>query len=158
MTMKQEHINPFIAAAKNVIKISCNDEIELGKLSLKKLPLQTSDVVIVLGIVGNVKGQVIFSIDEDVTMAIASKMMMGMPVTKLDEMAKSAICELANMILGNAATIFSNNKIVIDITPPSILIGKDMTVSTVKGDFISIPLNLKESGIGFEVNVCLVEG
>ena len=60
-------------------------------------------------------------------------MMMGMQVVELDEMAKSAICELSNMILGNSATAFSENKIIVDITPPSLLIGKDINVSTMKG-------------------------
>ncbi len=45
---------------------------------------------------------------------------MGMPVTELDDMATSAISELGNMIMGNAATIFSTKGIVIDITPPTV--------------------------------------
>ncbi len=48
---------------------------------------------------------------------------MGMPVTELDDMAMSAISELGNMIMGNAATIFSTKGIVIDITPPTVCRG-----------------------------------
>ena len=42
---------------------------------------------------------------------MASKMMMGMPVTALDDMSISAISELGNMIMGNAATILLNKGI-----------------------------------------------
>ena len=43
--------------------------------------------------------------DKPVALQIASAMMMGMTITELDEMSKSAIAESANMILGNAATL-----------------------------------------------------
>ena len=65
------------------------------------------------------KGQVIIAFNKTVACDIASKMMM-MPVTELDEMAKSAIGELGNMIMGNTATIFSTKGIGIDITPPTV--------------------------------------
>ena len=46
-------------------------------------------------------------------------MMMGMPVTALDDMSASAINELGNMMMGNAATILSTKGIAMDITPPT---------------------------------------
>ena len=42
-------------------------------------------------------------------------MMMGMPVTELDEMSQSALSELSNMLTASAATSFSNLGITIDI-------------------------------------------
>lgn len=76
------------------------------------------------GITGQVKGQVLLDIKEQSAKNIASCMMMGMPVEELDSMALSAISELGNMIMGNAATIFSNSNLLVDITPPSTLIGR----------------------------------
>lgn len=54
---------------------------------------------------------------------VASKMMMGMPVTALDDMSASAINELGNMMMGNAATILSTKGIAMDITPPTLCRG-----------------------------------
>lgn len=59
-------------------------------------------------------------------------MMMGMPVEELDELSKSAITELSNMILGNAATIFYNRSIKMEITPPALFVGDNMEISTPK--------------------------
>ena len=53
---------------------------------------------------------------------LASKMCM-MPVDKLDELSLSALSELSNMILGNAATVLSTKGVTIDITPPAIIRG-----------------------------------
>ena len=50
-------------------------------------------------------------------------MMMGMPVENLDDMAISAISELGNMIMGTAATMLSENGVIIDITPPVVELG-----------------------------------
>lgn len=158
MAMKAEYINPFIVAAQNVIKTACNEELVIGKLSIKSNPIMTSDVVTLIGVTGKIEGQVIFSLEDSVARSIASRMMMGAEVPVLNELAKSAICELTNMILGNAATGFYDQGTIIDITPPSLLIGKDMSVSTMKGDFVSIPLQFTSTGETFEVDIFLVDG
>jgi chemotaxis protein CheX len=57
----------------------------------------------------------------------------------MDELSKSAIGELGNMIMGNAATIFSTKGIGIDITPPVLAIG-NMSISNLQLKNICIPL------------------
>ena len=74
---------------------------------------------------------------------IASKMIM-MPITEMDELSKSAICELGNMIMGNTATIFSTRGIGIDITPPTVGNGT-MTFSTTYATNICVPLQYDDN-------------
>ncbi len=64
------------------------------------------------------RGQVMIVFENSVACDIASKMCM-MPITQLDDLSKSALSELGNMIMGNTATIFSTKGIGIDITPPT---------------------------------------
>ena len=78
---------------------------------------------IMLGVTGEMSGQVCIVFDLNVAKDIASRMMMGMPVDVIDDMAKSALSELGNMIMGNAATLLSNNNLRIDITPPTLGMG-----------------------------------
>ena len=42
---------------------------------------------------------------------IASRMMMGMPVVELDAMARSALSELGNMMMGNAVGYRKNPRL-----------------------------------------------
>ena len=70
------------------------------------------------------RGQAVFAMNQSVALDIASSMMGGMEAVELDELSKSAISELANMILGNTATILYNKGIGIEITPPTFLMGK----------------------------------
>lgn len=152
--MNVEYINPFIQGTQSVLKNVCNEETKLGKIYLKTSPYTGETISIIIGVTGDIKGQVIFSLNVNSACAIASKMMMGAPVTEMDELAKSAISELTNMILGNTATLFYNTGINIDITPPSLLMGQNVQISTTKTQTICIPLELSD-GNNFEIDVSL---
>lgn len=116
-------INPFLTSAVSVLETVTQINSNIGKPSVKATDFTADSVLIVLGVTGELKGHVIFELKEDVAKLIASKMMMGYEVPTLDEMALSAISELGNIIMGNAATALSNNKRMIDITPPTIARG-----------------------------------
>jgi len=149
-----EYINPFIAASKRVMKDFCNIDTDMGKPYLTKTVFEGDKFVILVGITGQLTGQVILSMSNETACNIASHMMMGMPVTELNDMAASAVSELANMILGNTATIFSTQGIIIDITPPSILVGKDMTITVSDSKTICVPLTY-ENDYALELNIAI---
>lgn len=121
--IKVEQINPFLLSAKQVLQQVCQIDIRLGAISKDELFVNGEPLFIMLGVTGEITGQVLIVMDHDVAMDIASRMMMGMPVTEIDDMAISALSELGNMIMGNAATILSNNNTLIDITPPTLITG-----------------------------------
>lgn len=122
-TVDVKLINPFLQASLNVIKTACNMDVTVGKPEISKTEFNESSVVIMLGITGQVKGQVLIDMSEESAKKLASGMMMGMTVDTLDDMTLSALSELGNMIMGNAATVFSTSGINMDITPPSTLRG-----------------------------------
>ncbi len=140
--MKVEYINPFIEASRMVLKQVANIEVTLGKVYLKKAPYSSEDIIIIVGLTGKIRGQAIFNMTKKAAMFVASKMMGGMEIPELDEMAKSAVAELTNMILGNTATLLYNRGIGIEITPPSFLTGQNMQISPTKMKTICIPLIL----------------
>lgn len=154
--MNVEHINPFIEASKTVMKTVANIDVSLGRVYLKTSPYSSETLVVVVGLMGELRGQVIFSMDKNVAFKIASAMMMGMSITKLDEMSKSAIAESTNVILGNAATLFYNRGINIQITPPSLMMGNNIQISTPNMKILSIPLILSTGG-KIEMDIALAE-
>lgn len=151
--MKVEYINPFIKASKEVFKVTMNLELEIGRPYVKKTPFALKDVVLVVGITGEVKGQVIINFEMDIAKKIASKMMMGMEVNELDEMSKSAISELGNMIMGNTATLIANKGISIDITPPTLMIGKEINLSFSNSQTIGLPLHSEIGDIIYDISL-----
>ena len=91
-----------------------------------------------------------------VALIIASNMMGGKKLLDLDEISKSALSELTNMILGNTATILYNKGVGIEITPPSFLIGDNIQISPTKMKTICIPL-LIEDNEQIEIHISVVE-
>ncbi len=145
--MNIEYINPFIEASQTVLKQVVNVDARLGKVFLKNSPYQGESILIIVGITGKIRGQAIFTMSKNVAFKIASAMMMGMPVDELNEISKSALSELTNMILGNTATLLYNKGIGIEITPPSLLLGENLQISQSKMKTICIPLYLSDNEI-----------
>lgn len=150
-----EYINPFISAAQTVMKDFCHIETTMGKPYLKQASYEGEILAIIIGLTGVLKGQVILTMKSKTACGMASKMMMGMPVPELNDMAKSAVSELSNMILGNAATIFSTKNIALDITPPTVTLGQNLSFSVSDSKTICVPLNFDDDSI--EINIALKE-
>lgn len=146
-----EYINPFLMAASSVLH-DFGIETTVGKPSVKEAAFENDSLIIMIGVTGEMKGQVMIAFRNDVACEVASKMMM-MPVTEMNEISTSAICELGNMILGNSATIFSTKGIGIDITPPTMCFG-DVVFSMNYAANVAIPLTLAE-GKSIEINVSI---
>lgn len=151
-----EYINPFIEASQNVLRDFCKIETTLGKPYLTSTSYEGDTLIIIVGITGDLRGQVIINMSYGVACDIASQMMMGMPVPELNDMAKSAVSELANMILGNSCTIFSKMDIALDITPPSICFGNNLSISVSDSKTICIPLRFGNDQ-AIEINVAIKE-
>lgn len=124
-----EHINPFLLSAGQILEQVCGIQTTVGPVSKDNIGIDGEPLFIMLGVTGELTGQVCIVFDTEVAKDVASKMMMGMPVAEIDDMAKSALSELGNMIMGNAATLLSNTNLMIDITPPTLGMGKAKLVS-----------------------------
>ena len=151
--MKVEYINSFIKASTEVINNFVAEKFNVGKPYIRSNPFPTREIVIILGITGDIKGQAVFSMTEQMAKTIASGMMMGMPVDEIDEMAKSALSELGNMIMGNSATLLFNVGVKIDITPPSLVKGTAIEISSAGMETICVPLISELGEIEFDIGI-----
>lgn len=120
--MKAEHVNPFIISVCKIMKDMCMLDLKIGKPSMRQESYPADASLIKLGLVGDLTGEVLLNLDQQTALGVVSKMMMT-PVDAIDAIGESAISELGNMVAGNAATVFANNNILIDITPPSYCLG-----------------------------------
>jgi chemotaxis protein CheX len=148
-----KYINPFIQAFFSVMPQLGFDDIKKDSISLKDDNLNNSGVIMTVGIVGEVKGNVVYCTDLEDSKKIASVMMMGMPVDEFDEMAQSAVSELANMLTANAATFFSEMGITVDISTPTLLYGNNVSIKMSANQVLCVKLSA--DGIPFEVNISI---
>lgn len=146
-------INPFLSAVMGIMPQVGFASVERKGISLHKETIQADGVVMTLGIIGDRKGNVVYNLDMDGAKKVASTMMMGMPVEELDDMAKSALSELSNMITANSSINFSNVGIVLDISVPTFLYGKQISVNMKKDQVICVDFDI--DGIMMKVFVAM---
>lgn len=142
--MTKDGVNSFIVACKSIMD-SFGINIEEGNILFRESPFQADALIIVIGLTGDLHGQAIISMEQTMACKVASTMMGGMPA-EMNEVTKSAVAELGNMIIGNAVTLLSKENVMLDITPPSVLTGDNIHIST-SSLCISVPFNIEGGGI-----------
>ncbi len=149
------NINPFLQSTISVFESVTQMKLTIGKPTVADFSFGSPTYTITVGVVGQMKGQAVLAMDVENAKIIASKMMFGMPIAELDEMACSALNELSNMIMGNTATVFSTQGKIIDITPPISMIGTNLQV---KSDIDPIAVPLMLDGTEFlKLYICVYE-
>ncbi len=141
--MKAEYINPFILAANAVLEMVLGAVPTKGPLAMQPTTFTSQQCNIVCGVTGQAHGQVIYGMSLTTADKVASHML-GQPIKTFDQLAASAIAELGNMISGHALAKLSESSYICDITPPTIIRGKDVNISTLSIPAIVIPLGTEQ--------------
>ena len=148
--MQVEFIEPFIRATFTVLSQVVDASPERGQLSLRDGNTFTSqELSTLLGVSGHVEGVALYGMSQVTALKIASKML-GQELKEIDEMASSALSELANIITGNAATYLETSGIQCDITPPSLINGSGVQVTTLCPALV-VPVSSEFGQIGINV-------
>lgn len=151
--MNINHINSFVSGLLNVAGMLGIKDMQRTGLT-KREKLQTEhDVNIIIGLVGGLQGNVVFSMHEPTACKIASTMMGGLPVTQFDMMPRSALCELANMVAGNSVSNLEQTGSLVDITPPTLINGKNMISLISQVETLVVSFSSTEGS--FDLNIAI---
>lgn len=153
MNINAEFVNPFLEAASAVFKSILDVDLRRGKLVIKESPLPSLDVAIIIGITGGVTGEVVYSMGYNMVQKIAQVLVPGLTEKQIQEEYKDIIGELANMITGNAMNLFATTGKRINMTTPTVVEGKDFTITLIKQTTLGI--NLYSPMGQLEMNVAL---
>ncbi|MBE6012374.1 chemotaxis protein CheX [Anaeropeptidivorans aminofermentans] len=119
--MENKYADIFINAWHTVLESFSTKQITLAEIHSSKNPVDNRDILVFMGIIGAVSGQVAISMDVNTGKILASEMLGGMEVTDADELVTSAVGEICNMIMGNACLHISSAETGVDITPPTVI-------------------------------------
>ena len=152
--MENKKVTPFINAITQVLEQFGLTDIQTASVEKKEEMIITSDVTAFVGLVGEMCGNAAYCFSQDTAKSLASLMMMGMPISEVDAMARSALAELSNMITGVAITAFADEEeIDLEVTPPTLVSGEDMIFILTFLDTQAIILNTPIGKI--EINIAL---
>ncbi len=152
--MRIEYINPFVESSCEIMEEVLGTDIEKEELYLKDTTTPILGVAVFIGLAGVVKGRVLIDMSNETAMNIFEQMA-GEREDVLSEYAKSAITELANMIIGRAITKLHNLGFTFHMSPPSIVTGDNMEISSPSIEAFIVPLKTSLGRI--EVNVAVKE-
>jgi chemotaxis protein CheX len=152
--MKAQYINPFVTAAFTVIETVLGMKAEKGQLAMRPTVFTSQQCNVITGVTGMIEGQAIYGMKMITADKVASHML-GQPIRTFDQLAASAIAELGNMITGNAMALLSEAGVICDITPPSIVRGTNVKMSTLSIPALVVPICLEIGEI--ELTVCIKE-
>jgi len=152
--MKVEYVEPFIRAARDVLKIMMDLDTERGELRASDAFIPSKEASVIIGVTGDLSGSILYSFPKDMTLSMV-EIMAGMTVDELDSFVASALAEVANIISGNALIYLSTNNYTCDLVPPQIVLGKHSSLSMATDRVLIVQLKTR---IGdFEIFITLKE-
>jgi chemotaxis protein CheX len=137
--MKAQILNPFLEAIHEVLVKEVRTEINRGELSLNTTSYTTEEVTTLISMIGQVEGNVLFSMSTDTARAVVSRML-GEPVEEFDGLAQSGISELGNVIVGAASVRLARAGFETNISPPALIRGDGAQLSTLDYPRLVVPL------------------
>ena len=146
-------VNPFIDAFITVMPQIGFPIPKRTKVYLQNKNITNFGVAVMLGFTKQIRGNVVYNMTEDTAKFIASTMMMGMPVTEMDTMAQSAIAEMSNMLAANTATNLTALDLEVDISTPSVTVGKDTQIIISSGQYLTIQMTLGDRTVDIAIAV-----
>lgn len=117
---KEELVNAFIDPAKQIWEKELGTSLKLKSANSVSLNSITDDVTAVIAVKGQVKGAVLYGFSRKTARRIVATML-GQKVKDLDDVAESAISELANMITIHATAHLANSGYSCEFKPPIIV-------------------------------------
>ena len=113
--MKLDLIQPFINAADAVLSEMLHQPVEIIDLAMQPVPANPEGAAASISLEGEIEGNVIFAIDPKAALVIAAAL--NCDITSGDTVL-DVVCELANLIVGNAIVALSDNGFQFDVHPP----------------------------------------
>ncbi len=137
--MNVKLLNPFVQAAVEVLKAEVGVEVARGDISLQNSSLTSDDITVLINLIGEVYGVVMYGMSMSTGLSIVSSIM-GQKFSELNPLAQSGVAELGNVISGRATIRFSEAGYQANISTPTMLIGSGIQISTLDFPRIVVPL------------------
>jgi len=147
-------LNPFINAVVEVLEMECGLSAQRENVSLQKTALTADEITVMISLIGQVQGVVLYGLSTATGLGLVSRVM-SQEFLELDNLAQSGIAELGNVITGRATVNLSHAGFQSNISPPTLIIGQGVQISTL--DFARIVVPVKTDAGTVTVHLALRE-
>lgn len=109
LKIEADFINPFIASLHETLKVMGRIESKVGGASLVRVKALTGDVMLMFKIDGDLKGAIVLEMGEEIAKKIVSYILLGVPISEIDDMSKNSLKEFALRIAVKTAKQLAKN-------------------------------------------------
>lgn len=151
--MRIDFITPFLEATEEIIQELLSVEPQRGEIELQACE-NIPSVGVLIGITGQAIGRMLIIFDKE----LADKFVESMNGETYDiqsDMAQATIGEIGNMIMGRTITKLYDLGFHFEITPPSIIVGNSVKISTLGIETLSVTYSLPMGNL--EINISIKE-
>jgi chemotaxis protein CheX len=115
--MKMELIQPFINAADAVLAQGLQCPISMANLSMEQDAYRRKGVAALIWVTGDIEGRIVIDLDPETAVRVAGQFA-GAELPESDELVRETVCELANLVIGNAVTSLNDQGFHFRVHPP----------------------------------------
>ncbi len=148
ITLKAEHVNPFIQATIQTFAAMVKLKVEPGRIRIKDTGAEAYDVTGVIGFTGGAKGSVSLSFTKATAHGVVASFLGEEKVTT--NQITDAVGELANIVAGSAKHDLSRYKLAISL--PTVILGDRHTVAG-HGDSVAVVIPFDSPAGKFDLAV-----
>jgi chemotaxis protein CheX len=118
--MKMELIQPFIGSLDAVLAEMMKEPAKIVDLTMEVEGYRRKGTAAVVTFRGQIEGRVILDMDPGAAAHVAG-CLFGTEVDSSEPIVRETVCELANMVIGNAVTQLNDRGFQFKVLPPEVL-------------------------------------
>jgi chemotaxis protein CheX len=118
--MKMDLIQPFIGSLDAVLAEMMKAPVTIADVTMEEEGYRRKGLAAVVGFKGQIEGRIILDMEPSAAAKIA-EYMAGGEVDPAESIVPETVCELANMVIGNAVTQLNDRGFQFRVFPPALL-------------------------------------
>ncbi|MFY9531006.1 MAG: chemotaxis protein CheX [Candidatus Acidiferrales bacterium] len=117
--MKMELIQPFVNAMDAVLAETLQSSPKIVDLTMEEEGYRRKGLAALIQIRGEIEGRIILDMEGRTAAQVAS-ILSGSEVEESEDIVRETVCELANMVIGNAVTLLNDRGFRFKVFPPEV--------------------------------------
>jgi chemotaxis protein CheX len=118
--MRMDLIQPFIGSLDTVLAEMMKSPAKIAGLTMEEEGYRKKGLAAVVIFKGQIEGRIVLDMDPLAAATVASYIAAA-EVDATESIVAEAVCELANMVIGNAVTLLNDRGFHFKVSPPQVL-------------------------------------
>jgi chemotaxis protein CheX len=124
--MRMDLLQPFIGSLDSVLAEMMNAPAKIADLAMEEEGYRRKGLAAIVVFKGQIEGRIVLDMEPRAAAYVAS-CLTGAEVNPSEPIVTEAVCELANMVIGNAVTQLNDRGFQFKVLPPSLMTEEECT-------------------------------